>query len=160
MQWPRPSRVAGAIDPGSVWLTRESSAPPRVGVSVPRRPRHLMLGRYRRGRGASGDVRRQGWRRGGAHPQLHSVVAIAMTQHPDHRLRVLLWRLDDEGRPRPSAQHGFTQLSSAVAFQIAALERPGIVRADLMLLLNSSSRAERPESPSRASIAVAGPAGG
>jgi hypothetical protein len=87
------------------------------------------------------------------------VVAIAMTQHPDHRLRVLLWRLDDKGQPQPSAQHGFTQLPSAVAFQTAALERPGIVRADLMLLLKSSSRAERPELPSRASIAVAGPGG-
>jgi hypothetical protein len=69
-----------------------------------------------------------------------------MTQHPDHRLRVLLWSLDDEGQPRPSAQHGFTQLSSAVAFQMTALNWPGIVRADLMLLLDSSSRVGRSES--------------
>ena len=109
---------------GSVWLTRESSAPPRVGVSLPRRPRHVILGRYSRGLGqADGDVHRQGRKRGGVHPQLHNVVAIAMTQHPDHRLRVILWRLDDKGQPRLSAQHGFTQLPSAVAFQTAALER-------------------------------------
>jgi hypothetical protein len=76
-----------------------------------------------------------------------------MTQHPHHRLRVLLWSLDHEGKPRPSAQHGFTRLSSAVAFQMAALKQPSIVRADLMLLLNSSPRAERSESPSRASTA-------
>jgi hypothetical protein len=56
---------------------------------------------------------------------------------------VFLWSLDDDGQPRPWAHHGFTQLSSAVAFQKSALKRPGIVRADLMLLLNSSSRAQQ-----------------
>jgi hypothetical protein len=80
------------------------------------------------------------------------MVVIAKTQHPHHLLRVLLWSLDHEGRPRPSAQHGFTQLSSAVAFQMSSLEQPSIVRADLMLLLNSSSRAEGSEPPSRASV--------
>jgi hypothetical protein len=47
-----------------------------------------------------------------------------------------------DGRPQPSAQRAFTQLSSAITFQAAALARPSVVRADLMVLLNSSSKPE------------------
>jgi len=65
-----------------------------------------------------------------------------MTSHPDHKLRVLVFQLDLNGQPRITSAHGFTQLSCAVAFRMAALERPSIVRADLMLLLNSSSKPE------------------
>ncbi len=66
-----------------------------------------------------------------------------MTTHPNHRLRVILWSIDHEGRPRISAQHGFIYLSSAVAFQMEALAKQTVVRADLMLLLNSSTKSER-----------------
>jgi hypothetical protein len=64
----------------------------------------------------------------------------AMTSHPHHKLRVLVFQLDDRGRQRISASYGFTQLSAAVAFQADVLARPSVVRADLMLLLNCSSK--------------------
>jgi hypothetical protein len=67
-------------------------------------------------------------------------VVTAMTGHPDHKLRVLVFKLDDDGRERISRSYGFTQLSAAVTFQVEVLSRPSVVRADLMLLLNSSSK--------------------
>jgi hypothetical protein len=67
---------------------------------------------------------------------------IAMTEHPDHRFRVFLWSLDDNGQPR-WVHHGFTELPSAVGFQRSALKRPDVLRADLMLLLNSSTQPEQ-----------------
>jgi len=51
--------------------------------------------------------------------------------------------LDDDNRTRVSASYGFTQLSAAVAFQAEVLARSSVVRADLMLLLNSSSKLKR-----------------
>ena len=63
-----------------------------------------------------------------------------MTSHPDHRLRVLVFQLDYDGQQRISGSYGFVQLSAAVAFQADVLARPSVVRADLMLLLNSSSK--------------------
>ena len=70
------------------------------------------------------------------------MVVIAMTQHPDRRFRVFLWSLDDNGQPR-WVHHAFTELPSAVAFQRSALKRDGVLRADLVLLLNSSTQPEQ-----------------
>jgi len=70
------------------------------------------------------------------------MVVVAMTGHPDHRFRVFLWSLDDDGHPR-WVHHGFTELPSAVAFQKSSLTRTGILRADLVLLLNSSSQTQQ-----------------
>ena len=63
-----------------------------------------------------------------------------MTRNPHHKFRVLVFQLDDDNRQRVSASYGFTQLSAAVAFQAEVLARSSVVRADLMLLLNSSSK--------------------
>jgi hypothetical protein len=70
----------------------------------------------------------------------HALVVTAMTSHPHHKLRVLVFQLDDDGRQRISASYGFTQFSAAVAFQAEVLARPSIVRADLLLVVNSSSK--------------------
>jgi len=63
-----------------------------------------------------------------------------MTSHPDHIVRVLVFQLDHHGRQRISATYGFTELSTAVAFQAHVLSQPNVVRADVLLLLNSSSK--------------------
>ena len=76
----------------------------------------------------------------GSEDLLDRLVVTAMTSHPRHKLRVVVFQLDDEGRQRISASYGFTHLSAAVAFQADVLARPSVVRADLVLLLNSSSK--------------------
>jgi hypothetical protein len=68
-----------------------------------------------------------------------------MTSHPDHCFRVFVWATDLDGHSRPLSQHAYKSLAAALAFQTEVLERPTIVRADVVLLVRSLRKPEGPE---------------